>query len=95
MTTAATAHDTHGSDAALHEGAFGWIATVDHKKIGILYLLTSLFFFAIGGCEALVIRLLEILDHAHHLAMRHQRFGRNARFGHPDRGCRCQYLSPL
>jgi len=38
-------------------GIYAWIATVDHKKIGILYLLTSLVFFAIGGCEALVMRL--------------------------------------
>jgi cytochrome c oxidase subunit 1/cytochrome c oxidase subunit I+III len=34
-----------------------WIATVDHKRIGILYLLTGLFFFVVGGVEALFIRL--------------------------------------
>ena len=38
-------------------GAFGWVATVDHKRIGIFYLLTALFFFVIGGLEALVIRV--------------------------------------
>ena len=38
-------------------GALSWVATVDHKRIGILYLWTALFFFAIGGSEALVIRL--------------------------------------
>ena len=46
--------------AAAHEeegGLFGWVATVDHKRIGILYLVTSLFFFAVGGLEALLIRL--------------------------------------
>jgi len=37
--------------------AFAWVATVDHKRIGIMYLLTALFFFAIGGVEALLIRL--------------------------------------
>jgi cytochrome c oxidase subunit 1/cytochrome c oxidase subunit I+III len=37
--------------------AFSWVATVDHKRIGILYLVTSLVFFAIGGVEALVMRL--------------------------------------
>ena len=34
-----------------------WITTVDHKRIGILYLLFTLFFFLIGGLMALVIRL--------------------------------------
>ncbi|HET7036666.1 MAG TPA: cytochrome c oxidase subunit I [Thermomicrobiaceae bacterium] len=33
-----------------------WITTVDHKKIGILYLMTSLVFFCIGGLLALMIR---------------------------------------
>ena len=34
-----------------------WLTTVDHKKIGILYLLGGGFFFLIGGFEALLIRL--------------------------------------
>ncbi len=34
-----------------------WVTTVDHKRIGILYLLTTLAFFALGGLEALLIRL--------------------------------------
>lgn len=33
------------------------ITTVDHKKIGILYGLMALFFFLLGGVEALIIRL--------------------------------------
>ena len=34
-----------------------WMTTVDHKKIGILYLLGGLFFFVLGGIEAMIIRL--------------------------------------
>ncbi|HET7580954.1 MAG TPA: cytochrome c oxidase subunit I [Bacillales bacterium] len=34
-----------------------WITTVDHKKIGILYLVSAAFFFMIGGVEAILIRL--------------------------------------
>jgi len=34
-----------------------WTSTVDHKRIGVLYLLFALFFFVIGGLEALFIRL--------------------------------------
>jgi cytochrome c oxidase subunit I len=38
-------------------GLLGWITTVDHKRIGILYGVTALAFFLIGGSEALLIRL--------------------------------------
>src|ERR671918_1900321 len=37
-------------------GLWSWLATVDHKKIGQLYLYTALAFFLIGGLEALIIR---------------------------------------
>ena len=36
---------------------YRWMTTVDHKRIGILYLWTTLGFFLIGGLEALAIRL--------------------------------------
>jgi len=38
-------------------GLYGWVATVDHKRIGILYLLTTLVFFVLGGVEALLMRI--------------------------------------
>lgn len=37
-------------------GLLGWITTVDHKRIGILYGITALFWFLVGGLEALAIR---------------------------------------
>ena len=33
-----------------------WLTTVDHKRIGILYIVTSLVFFALGGFLALLMR---------------------------------------
>ena len=33
-----------------------WVFTIDHKKIGIMYGATALFFFLVGGIEALLIR---------------------------------------
>src|SRR5262245_51023127 len=36
----------------LHE----WAITVDHKRLGVMYIGTSLFFFVIGGVLALVMR---------------------------------------
>ncbi len=32
-----------------------WLLTVDHKRIGLLYVITGLFFFVVGGLEAIVI----------------------------------------
>ena len=36
---------------------WGWITTVDHKRIGILYIVASGFFFILGGVESILIRL--------------------------------------
>ena len=38
-------------------GLVSWLTTVDHKKIGFLYGVFALFFFLVGGVEALLIRL--------------------------------------
>jgi len=38
--------------AVLHD----WVSTVDHKKVGILYILMSLVFLFIGGFEAMLMR---------------------------------------
>ncbi|HVW93763.1 MAG TPA: cytochrome c oxidase subunit I [Devosia sp.] len=38
-------------------GLYGWIATVDHKQIGIKYLVTAFAFLLLGGLEALVMRV--------------------------------------
>ncbi|HRE00072.1 MAG TPA: cbb3-type cytochrome c oxidase subunit I, partial [Ilumatobacteraceae bacterium] len=34
-----------------------WVFTVDHKKLGLMYGAVSMFFFLVGGVEALLIRL--------------------------------------
>ncbi len=41
----------------LVEYLHGWMVTTDHKRIGILYLLSALVFLVIGGLEATVIRV--------------------------------------
>jgi cytochrome c oxidase subunit 1 len=38
-------------------GLWSWLTTVDHKRIGVMYFLTSFFFFFVGGLEALLIRI--------------------------------------
>jgi len=51
----------HAHTVKRYPGFWGWLwdwlTTVDHKKIGILYLVAGGFFFVIGGIEALFIRL--------------------------------------
>jgi cytochrome c oxidase subunit I+III len=38
-------------------GLWGWVAEVDHQRIGVRYIVTALVFFALGGIEALMIRV--------------------------------------
>src|ERR1700716_3294977 len=45
--------------ARLHE----WVTTVDHKRLGILYIIYALVFLVIGGIEATVIRIQLIRPH--------------------------------
>lgn len=37
-------------------GIFSWIFTLDHKRIGVMYLVSILFFFLVGGVFALLLR---------------------------------------
>ena len=55
-TIAAPTHAGHAEAYSQHSGVWSWIATTDHKRIGMLYLWTALFFFLVGGLEAVLIR---------------------------------------
>ncbi|MHB8630873.1 MAG: cytochrome c oxidase subunit I [Candidatus Limnocylindria bacterium] len=59
---------TIGVPAAIRRPAFaaaGVLRTVDHKDIGVLYVLAGLGFFVIGGLEALLIRIQLATPGAH------------------------------
>jgi cytochrome c oxidase subunit 1 len=57
MATTATAPAYAPAESYVGEsGVWSWLTTVDHKRIGTLYLFSSLFFFLVGGLEAVVIR---------------------------------------
>jgi cytochrome c oxidase subunit I len=43
----------------LHE----WVTTVDHKRLGIMYILFALIFLVIGGIEATIMRIQLIVPH--------------------------------
>ncbi|MGO9835043.1 MAG: cytochrome c oxidase subunit I [Polyangiaceae bacterium] len=53
VTTHAVVEPHDGEERGLN----AWMTTVDHKRVGLLYLVTALFFFGVGGIEALALRL--------------------------------------
>src|SRR5208282_4045375 len=41
-----------------------WVITVDHKKLGLMYMMMAIFFLLVGGAEAILIRIqLAVPDH--------------------------------
>ena len=46
-----------GHESVYSGGLRSWITTVDHKRIGVLYGISALLYFVVGGVEALIIRL--------------------------------------
>jgi cytochrome c oxidase subunit I len=47
----------------LFDRVHGWITTVDHKRLGIMYIVYALVFLVIGGIEASIMRLQLIRPH--------------------------------
>jgi cytochrome c oxidase subunit 1 len=54
MSTAATTRDSNYLNVT--KGALSWLLTLDHKRIGILYLVSILSSFFLGGMMAMLIR---------------------------------------
>ncbi|NOY27196.1 MAG: cytochrome c oxidase subunit I [Oligoflexia bacterium] len=49
--------DAHPSYLSASKGVASWLFTVDHKRIGVMYLVCVLSFFLVGGLLALAFRL--------------------------------------
>src|SRR5512144_2724752 len=56
MATAAVSPAYAHAGEASKGGIWSWLTTVDHKRIGALYMYTALAWFAVGGIEALIMR---------------------------------------
>ncbi len=68
VTTAPGHHDGEHADPAgsylenthslfkTHKGVLGWVGTLDHKRIGVMYLVAVLTAFLLGGVLALLVR---------------------------------------
>src|SRR5208337_3995935 len=46
-----------------------WIVTVDHKKLGLMYILYGILFLVIAGLEATVMRIQLAIPHNHFVSM--------------------------
>jgi cytochrome c oxidase subunit 1 len=49
----------------LSDVLYTWVTTVDHKRLGILYILYAILFLVIGGIEATIMRMQLIVPHNH------------------------------
>jgi cytochrome c oxidase subunit 1 len=47
----------------LSERVHAWVTTVDHKRLGVMYIVYSLFFLVVGGIEATTMRVQLIRPH--------------------------------
>src|SRR3569832_1093985 len=57
MATAAVSPAYAHAGEASKNGLWSWLTTVEHKRIGALYMYTALAWFAVGGMEALIMRI--------------------------------------
>src|SRR5271156_2285335 len=55
--------ETGAARRSLLGKVYGWLTTVDHKRLGILYILLALAFLVIGGIEATIMRIQLIRPH--------------------------------
>src|ERR1700729_150431 len=66
MSSESVALSTVARDARpIGERLHDWVITVDHKKLGILYIIYGLIFLVIGGMEATIMRIQLIVPHNH------------------------------
>ncbi len=64
MSTASiTVSNTNSDRRPLVETLHQWVTTVDHKRLGILYILYALVFLVFGGIEASIMRIQLIRPH--------------------------------
>src|SRR5271155_3573740 len=54
---------TEAAERPFVDGLHAWVTTVDHKRLGILYIVYALIFLVIGGIEAAVMRIQLIRPH--------------------------------
>src|SRR5271167_1352980 len=52
----------------LLETLHSWVVTVDHKKLGLMYMMLAIFFLLVGGSEVLLIRIQLAVPNNHFIS---------------------------
>ena len=60
-----TARPPRDAPARISSCMHSWIVTVDHKKIGMMYIGYALVFLLMAGVEAMLIRIQLVVPHNH------------------------------
>ena len=63
-----TLQTTPSRGATLLEWLHSWVVTVDHKKLGILYVVYAVFFLLVAGAEAMAMRIQLAVPNNHFLS---------------------------
>ncbi len=50
------------------ETLHSWVITVDHKKLGLMYMMLAIFFLLVGGAEAILIRIQLAVPNNHFIS---------------------------
>ncbi len=53
------------TEFSFSQALYSWVATVDHKRLGLMYIVSALLFFVIAGLMAAVIRLQLMFPNGH------------------------------
>src|SRR6202023_2340812 len=61
-------HSVNQAARPIGDRVHDWVVTVDHKKLGILYILYALFFLVVAGIEAIIMRIQLIVPHNHFIS---------------------------
>src|SRR5882672_4102228 len=56
---------TGQAEFSFSETLYQWVATVDHKRLGLMYVVTALAFLVIAGLMAMVMRLQLAFPNSH------------------------------
>ena len=55
-------------EGRLLETLHSWVITIDHKKLGLMYMMMAIFFLLVGGAEVICIRIQLALPNNHFLS---------------------------
>jgi cytochrome c oxidase subunit I len=61
-------HHPQPAEFSFSESLYKWVATVDHKRLGLMYISTALAFFVIAGIMATVMRVQLMFPNSHVVA---------------------------